>query len=742
MVSLKVNNEFVDLKGGEEIAITFQNNDVGDISTRNGSYSTSYSIPTTNHNISLFGYINNLGVVSLSNPSKRYTAELYNKGAFLKSGFVKVNNVSKDDISITFYGDNVSWFELIKDKKLNELNLSEFNHNWTALNIIGTWVDSWTWENGYTYPITERTGTVLSGVAGKNLPLDIENMRIAVYVKQLIKKIIESVGFSITGSVWNKDVNLNNLILPFTGDSYELPPPSYQDNSQEYSTKFVFNQLDSTATAGGGTAKMINQFGGDNNTYWDYESNSMIVKDVVFMSFNNKITEYSGLSSGVSGVNPNYFSGYSTVNSVIDAGGGEIRFSFDQFKNKLGGNVNPTNGDKIIIKGEGSLYENNTYTINSSTSTTVNVTGTFLGDSYGFISTELISEPYNFAVPYFTINGGAAVYSSTPVALLPNDYIEFYIENKNSINDITGFGDNAVGFVSDIEPDYENSINGGVNINIALPDITQGDLLNNVLFSLGAVVSTNDQTKEISIDYFDDIINNIPNAKNWSNKIDKSKKSLIDYSKYISSYGKSNLVLYAEDSDDQGVINYNNKVSSPLGSGKITVDNDFLTSEKTLFTSVFSATENAAYEQYKIPLIKCFEDSLAPRMLLVKNGLTMNDASNGFINQVTIDGNITEEVQIAWFTPNNFLFDKYKFLNLGFGDDSGLINTYFNTLLATLNAGALVKENILLSDNDIRELDFLTPIRLDQYQSYFYINKINQYKGSNKSTVVELIKIA
>jgi hypothetical protein len=141
-------------------------------------------------------------------------------------------------------------------------------------------------------------------------------------------------------------------------------------------------------------------------------------------------------------------------------------------------------------------------------------------------------------------------------------------------------------------------------------------------------------------------------------------------------------------------------------------------------------------------LIKCFEDSLAPRILLVKNGLTMNDASNGFINQVTIDGNITQEVQISWFTPNNFLFDKYKLLNLSFGDDSGLLDTYFNTLLSTLNSGALVKENILLSDNDIRELDFLTPIRLDQYQSYFYINKINQYKGSDKSTVVELIKIA
>jgi hypothetical protein len=734
MVSLKINNEFVDLKGGEEIAITFQNNDVGDISTRNGSYSTSYSIPTTNHNISLLGYINNLGVISLSNPSKRYTAELYNKGAFLKSGFIKVNSVSKDDINITFYGDNVSWFELIKDKKLNELNLSEFNHNWTALNIIATWVESWTWEDGYTYPITERTGTILNGVAGKNLPLTIENMRIAVYVKQLIKKIIESVGFSITGSVWNKDVNLNNLILPFTGDSYELPPPSYQDNSKEYSTKFVFNQLDSTATAAGGSAKVINQFWEDNDTYWDYESNSMIVKDVVFMSFDNIVTQYGGY-------NKNYISGYSTYNSVIDAGGGEIRFSFDQFINQAGANDNPSNGDTIILKG--GLYDQNTYVINSHTSTTVNVTGTFLGDSEGLISTALIGRTSNFAIPYYTINGVITkYYTTTPVALLPNDYVEFYIENKHPTNDITDFGSDGIGFISNITPDYENSINGGVNINIALPDITQGDLLNNVLFSLGAVVSTNDQTKEISIDYFDDIINNIPNAKNWSSKIDKSKKSGIDYSKYISNYGKTNNVLYAEDSSDQDIINYNNRVSNPLGSGKITVDNDFLTSEKTLFTSVFSATGNAIHEQYKIPLIKCFEDSLAPRILLVKNGLTMNDASNGFINQVTIDGNITQEVQISWFTPNNFLFDKYKLLNLSFGDDSGLLDTYFNTLLSTLNSGALVKENILLSDNDIRELDFLTPIRLDQYQSYFYINKINQYKGSDKSTVVELIKIA
>ena len=213
MVSLKINNEFVDLKGGEEIAITFQNNDVGDISTRNGSYSTSYSIPTTNHNISLLGYINNLGVISLTNPSKRYTAELYNKGSFLKSGFIKVNSVSKDDINITFYGDNVSWFELIKDKKLNELNLSEFNHNWTALNIIDTWAESWTWENGYTYPITERTGLVLSGVAGKNLPLDIENMRIAVYVVHAVHAAYAGAG--LAGSPEAPEQARNIFVLRF-----------------------------------------------------------------------------------------------------------------------------------------------------------------------------------------------------------------------------------------------------------------------------------------------------------------------------------------------------------------------------------------------------------------------------------------------------------------------------------------------------------------------------------------------
>jgi len=52
-----------------------------------------------------------------------------------------------------------------------------------------------------------------------------------------------------------------------------------------------------------------------------------------------------------------------------------------------------------------------------------------------------------------------------------------------------------------------------------------------------------------------------------------------------------------------------------------------------------------------------------------------------------------------------------------------------------------LQERLLLDEQDIADLDFTVPVWIEWHQAFFYVNRINQYQGSETPCLVELLKL-
>jgi hypothetical protein len=103
-----------------------------------------------------------------------------------------------------------------------------------------------------------------------------------------------------------------------------------------------------------------------------------------------------------------------------------------------------------------------------------------------------------------------------------------------------------------------------------------------------------------------------------------------------------------------------------------------------------------------------------------------------------IDGttttNVTTNLPVTWFIRTD------KTYNLGFANS--LIPSYYNTLQRVLDRTKIVNVNVRLTPLDINQLDFLKPVYIDKFNSYFYISKISGFDSTKVDSVeVELVKL-
>lgn len=149
-------------------------------------------------------------------PSKRASAVIYADTIEQLRGFVQLTDVvvnyqNQVIYKIVFYGQNSDLFKKLSDKRLNELDLSEYDHVWNYDNISNSWATSviqngspvsFELGKGYFYPMvyTNRDGQ-------KETP---DNWYIRyftpwIYYKTLVDKIFNEAGFSYQSNFFNSE---------------------------------------------------------------------------------------------------------------------------------------------------------------------------------------------------------------------------------------------------------------------------------------------------------------------------------------------------------------------------------------------------------------------------------------------------------------------------------------------------------------------------------------------------------
>lgn len=110
----------MDLKPDTVIALTVQVNDLASVDDRQSNFSNTFKIPPTQRNIEALGFgtiMNSKSTV----PYRKQFAQYYQNGVqVVKNGFVEIKEVG-EDIELTLYDGNISFFDLISGLKLKDI---------------------------------------------------------------------------------------------------------------------------------------------------------------------------------------------------------------------------------------------------------------------------------------------------------------------------------------------------------------------------------------------------------------------------------------------------------------------------------------------------------------------------------------------------------------------------------------------------------------------------------------------
>jgi hypothetical protein len=245
------------------------------------------------------------------------------------------------------------------------------------------------------------------------------------------------------------------------------------------------------------------------------------------------------------------------------------------------------------------------------------------------------------------------------------------------------------------------------------------DVLKDILNLRAIIIQTNNYTKTISFNSFEDVNLNKSIAKDWSNKIQNSTSMVFRFG----NYAKKNNFLFKEDTDKLANADTDNDYYFNL-------NNQNLDEEKTVVKLAHPTTMLFnRYNGYIVPRIDGLKD--ATNEWLKSDWRLLNLK----LQNVDFDINYTNGTTT---TPRR--------ANIPFCEVIGfekLVPKYYPTIKTILENPKVLKIIANLNVTDISDLDFSIPIQIQRpdlnISGYFYINKIENYKGN--LTSCEIIEI-
>lgn len=666
-VELYIEDELIDLIGDEDIATDYAIAEIGNFETRQGFRSIDFEIPKTANNKRILEnseLINNL----TDRPYRRLKARLYAEGIDQLIRFADIESV-KESYSIRLYGGTTSFFEIVKKKKITEINLSDLNHTFNLSTIVA----SRTRIGTYIYPIIDyHSDSPNIRMSNSNNDFNVRFCFPSVSFNKLLASIVGDAGYGLQNNINLSDQQYQTaeLLLPtFTNE--------YDDAINER-----FNI--------------------------DASSNIAVTQQNIFVG--PALTQTTFIQ----------------FNNIIDP---DTRTLLETLTFNISGGTTVTRTVTTYTAAVDGVY---------------NFKGVF---NFNYVN---VSNAALMFVEVLRINGSVAtpiqdqqfeISSATPIGATVERSVnyDFNVTMRQGDKIFIGlFGAQISGFDSfnngtlEIKP-IEASFNFGdfIYLQYLLPNLKQGDLLKNYLQLYCAIIQVNEFTKLVQINKFNDVLLNIPNAVDWSDKIDYTEEPEITYA--LDEYAQVNNMLY---DDDDLVI-------KPVGTDTvINIDDQTLEAENDFIELDFAATEMVTRLQgLQIPQIKVYEtnDESPPQTTIEEEPeprILLHEKISGNIDYTdgTNTTNVTTNIPMAWFIRAD------KTYNLGF--ENNLRPSYYTALEKVLDRTKVVNELVRLTPLDIYNLDFLIPVFISKHNSYFYISKISGYRyGSTESTEVELVKI-
>jgi hypothetical protein len=784
-----------------DISLTYQIDDIEDITVKKSSFSKTIILPGTPTNNEYFKniYDVNIDISQTSyNPKKALPVQVLIGDEQIFTGNLQLLNVITNqkqvDYEIVITGVFKNIMVGFADYFLNQLDLSEYDHyrnnqtisnSWDNLISIGDPVSQIqsTPGTGYIYPITvmgQNPITTTNGLKAFNA----FDLNPAVYVKTLMDKMFEFAGYTYTSNFFNSSYFLN-LVVPtdtpqYTSEdiddktvrvTFNNPSPFVVPSGVTQVNNFLFSPLSTL-----GQTVALTPMLAKSNSYWSNFTNGswwfpLTVESGTFGNIemqdpNNEWTStsnawrYTCTTSGFYSVDlkNKFYMFYKHANgNSFKYLSGNLKYQAKIFKVSANGTTSQlvqTNILNITPPGAGStgIYNGNTYTIPGNGLIPTN-----------FLHTQTASQSsaayvMNMNVPSVWLNAGEQIRISFQL-LYPTSVSWQSTTDQIFVGAIAqrtiGGEVNRLEIKPSVTANY--SINNIINLSTMLPQIKMRDFFINIIKMFNLMVTDNpNKPNDLIIEPRDDFFNSKRKVRDWTLKLDYDQD--IKQTPMSETDIKTYRFTYSEDSDYYNDL-YDQQSDRIFGDYTVDFINDFSTTEKKLELD-FAPTPVS--DNIISPLVAPFfcdiDTSNALKPIKVKPRILFTKKLN-----------LSNQFYVIRNTPNQTGQSYFQYVYAGMYDDPfdpeyslefGNSNVlYYNTslccpnnnlinqfYLSTLNDITDVNAKLLeayfhLTPSDINQFDFRDIILIDN--SYWRVNTIVDYNPNaiDKLTKVVLYKL-
>jgi hypothetical protein len=237
-VSLYIEGVKIDLSEKEGINIKLNTQDINDISKVNAGYSKDFSVMASKINNKFFKHYYNADITGGFDARTKKSAEIYLDDLFFISGKIRLTSTAlKNNLIVSyriqFEGDVVNIKDLLGDKKLKDLDLSQFNHDYNTLNVLTGLTDSlfngsvvyplispvnrWLWDDQDNYVATENSKNIHYNGLDPNQSINYNELKPALKIADIINQIQIDNDLNFVGDFFTRDY-YTNLFMWFSNN--------------------------------------------------------------------------------------------------------------------------------------------------------------------------------------------------------------------------------------------------------------------------------------------------------------------------------------------------------------------------------------------------------------------------------------------------------------------------------------------------------------------------------------------
>ena len=253
---LYINNISVPLNGAVGAALTKSIQDITEPNKRKTTFSKTITLPDSKTLREVFENFQEFNITTGTfNPLNKSNVRYIVGGELVLEGYLQLKKATRIDeeffkFEVVLFGNLGNFFEEIKDAKLEDLDLSIYNH------ILNREVQSESWDSqiiksGVFVPFNKGEGYVYAlvdyGLSTDATTFPVAQIGTSIYARQYMVSIFEEAGWTWTSSFLDSDL-FKSLIIPSSPETFALTSSELANRSFTANTP----ELTSTGTTTSG----------------------------------------------------------------------------------------------------------------------------------------------------------------------------------------------------------------------------------------------------------------------------------------------------------------------------------------------------------------------------------------------------------------------------------------------------------------------------------------------------------